>query len=98
MLSKGMHRLKIDNGIFLDGERLNCVREFSVIQREHDDYPCLTLKMDVTILGKCHTDNSIDKSGEIFQELIRVRKELQAIRSSLEFKRKIFIGDKDITP
>ena len=37
-------------------------------------------------------------SKRILRELIKIRKELQAIRSSLEFKRKIFIGDKDITP
>ncbi len=35
---------------------------------------------------------------KILQELVLIRKELQAIRSSLEFKRKIFIGDKDFTP
>lgn len=35
---------------------------------------------------------------KILQELVLIRKELQAIRGSLEFKRKIFIGDKDFTP
>lgn len=90
--SKGIHRLKIDNGIFLDGERLNGVREYSVIHNEHDDLACLTLKMDVAILGNCHTDNDIDKSGKIFQELIRIRKELQAIRSSVESNPAISIG------
>lgn len=35
---------------------------------------------------------------KILQELVLIRKELQAIRSSVEFKRKIFIGDKDFTP
>ena len=94
--SKGIHRLKIDNGIFLDGERLNGVREYSVIHNEHDDLACLTLKMDVTILGNCHAENSVDKSREIFQELIRIRKELQAIRSSVESERKILIGGKEI--
>ena len=64
--SKGIHRLKIDNGIFLDGERLNGVREYSVIHNEHDDLACLTLKMDVAILGNCRTDNGADKSEIIF--------------------------------
>lgn len=63
MLSKRIHRLKIDNGIFLDEERLNGVREYSVIQNENDDWACLTLKMDVTILGNCHIDNGVDKGS-----------------------------------
>lgn len=63
MLSKRIHRLKIDNGIFLDEERLNGVREYSVIQNENDDRACLTLKMDVTILGNCHIDNGVDKGS-----------------------------------
>lgn len=27
----GLHRLKVDNGIFLDGDRLYGVREYSVV-------------------------------------------------------------------
>ena len=63
MLSKRIHRLKIDNGIFLDEERLNGVREYSVIHNEEDDLATLTLKMDVTILGNCHIDNGVDKGS-----------------------------------
>ena len=53
--NNGLHRLKIDNGIFLDGERLRGVLEYGVYQREGDDYSTLTLKMDVTILGCVRT-------------------------------------------
>lgn len=63
MLSKRIHRLKIDNGIFLDEERLNGVREYSVIHNEEDNLATLTLKMDVTILGNCHIDNGVDKGS-----------------------------------
>lgn len=48
---RGLHRLKVDNGIFLDGNRLYGVREYSVVQKEEDDQATLTIKMDVTILG-----------------------------------------------
>lgn len=48
---RGLHRLKVDNGIFLDGDRLYGVREYSVVQKEEDDQATLTIKMDVTILG-----------------------------------------------
>lgn len=63
MLSKRIHRLKIDNGIFLDEERLNGVREYSVIHNEECNLATLTLKMDVTILGNCHIDNGVDKGS-----------------------------------
>lgn len=60
----GFHQLKIDNGILLDGKMLNGVREYSVIHKENDNLACLTLKMDVTILGNCHIDNGIDKGSD----------------------------------
>lgn len=47
--NNGLHRLKIDNGIFLDGERLRGVLEYGVCQQNSDDYATLTLKMDVKI-------------------------------------------------
>lgn len=59
----GFHQLKIDNGIFLDGAMLNGVREYSVIHNEEDDLATLTLKMDVSILRNCHTDNGVDKGS-----------------------------------
>ena len=45
--NNGLHHLKIDKGIFLDGERLRGVLEYGVYQREGDDCSTLTLKMDV---------------------------------------------------
>lgn len=47
-----LNRLVIDNGIFLDDKKLKGVREYSVIHNEEDNLATLTLKMDVTILGK----------------------------------------------
>ena len=49
--NSGLHHLKIDNGIFIDGERLKGVLEYGVCQQEGNDYATLTLKMDVTILN-----------------------------------------------
>lgn len=45
------HRLRIENGIFLDDKEMNCVTEYSVTQHEGDDLATLTIKMDVTILN-----------------------------------------------
>lgn len=47
----GLHRLKVDNGIFLDEKRLYGAREYSVVQDEEDDQATLTIKIDVTILS-----------------------------------------------
>lgn len=47
----GLHRLKVDNGIFLDEKRLYGVREYSVVLDEEDDQATLTIKIDVTILS-----------------------------------------------
>ena len=58
-----LNRLVIDNGIFLDDKKLKGVREYSVIHNEEDDLAYLTLKMDVTILRNCHTDNGVDKGS-----------------------------------
>lgn len=49
--NNGLHQLKIDNGIFLDGERLRGVLEYGVSQQEGDGYATLTPKMDVAIMG-----------------------------------------------
>lgn len=57
----GLHRLKVDNGIFLDEKRLYGIREYSVVQNEGDDRVALTIQMDVTILGNSQTDNCIDE-------------------------------------
>lgn len=48
--NNGLHWLKIDNGIYLDGERLRGVLEYGVSQQEGDEHATLTLKMDVVIL------------------------------------------------
>ncbi len=36
--NSGLHHLKIDNGIFIDGERLKGVLEYGVCQQEGNDY------------------------------------------------------------
>lgn len=58
-----LNRLVIDNGIFLDDKKIKGVREYSVIHNEEDDLATLTLKMDVSILRNCHTDNGVDKGS-----------------------------------
>lgn len=41
--------VKIDNGIFLDGKRLNCVRAYELKQAEEEDIAELAVKMDVLV-------------------------------------------------
>lgn len=57
----GLHKLKVDNGIFLDEKRIYGIRKYSVVQKEGDNQATLTIKMDVTILGDSQADNSIDE-------------------------------------
>ena len=56
----GLHKLKVDNGIFLDEKRIYGIRKYSVVQKEGDNQATLTI-MDVTILGDSQADNSIDE-------------------------------------
>lgn len=56
-----LNRLVIDNGIFLDDKKIEGVKEYSVNHNEEDNLATLTLKMDVTILRKCRTDNDINQ-------------------------------------
>lgn len=52
-----LHKLKIDNGLFLDGIHLKGVKAYEVKQGDGDDIACLTLKMDTVILSdKTHSD------------------------------------------
>lgn len=44
--------VKIDNGIFLDGKKLNCVRTYELKQVEGDDIADLTVNMDVRVFCK----------------------------------------------
>ena len=65
--NSGLHHLKIDNGIFIDGERLRGVLEYGVCQQEGNDYATLTLKMDVTILNYGRTpknDKGVNFCGD----------------------------------
>lgn len=55
----GLHKLKVDNGIFLDEKGLYGIREYSVVHNEEDDQATLTIKMDVTILGVSQADNDM---------------------------------------
>lgn len=41
--------VKIDNGIFLDGKKLNCVRAYELKQADGEDIAELAVKMDVHV-------------------------------------------------
>ena len=41
--------VKIDNGLFLDGKKLNCVKSYKLEQKERDDIAELTVNMDVRV-------------------------------------------------
>lgn len=41
--------VKIDNGIFLDDKKLNCVRDYELKQAEGEDIAELAVKMDVLV-------------------------------------------------
>ena len=44
--------VKIDNGLFLDGKKLNCVKSYKLEQKERCDIADLTVNMDVLIFDK----------------------------------------------
>lgn len=44
--------VKIDNGLFLDGKKLNCVKSYRLEQVEGDDIADLTVNMDVRVFCK----------------------------------------------
>lgn len=64
---KGLNRLKIDNGIFLDETRLAGVREYSVIHNEEGDLATLTIKMDVTTLEELYQEQSMGQRNKYKQ-------------------------------
>lgn len=56
--------VKIDNGIFLDGKKLKCVKSYKLEQKERDDIAELTVNMDVRVF--CKDDKPSDiKAGTI---------------------------------
>ena len=56
--------VKIDNGLFLDGKRLKCVKSYKLEQKERDDIAELTVNMDVRVF--CKDDKPSDiKVGTI---------------------------------
>lgn len=56
--------VKIDNGLFLDGKKLNCVKSYKLEQKERDDIAELTVNMDVRVF--CKDDKPSDiKVGSI---------------------------------
>lgn len=61
-----LHKFKMDEGLFLDGFRLRGVSAYHVEQNENNDFACLTLKMDVSLLG--NTSN-VDLNTAIDEEL-----------------------------
>ena len=44
--------VKIENGVILDGKKLNCVRAYELKQAEGEDIAELAVKMDVLIFDK----------------------------------------------
>ena len=42
--------VKIDNGLFLDGKKLNCVKSYKLEQKYEDVVADLTVNMDVQVL------------------------------------------------
>lgn len=42
--------VKIENGVILDGKKLNCVKSYKLEQKERCDIADLTVNMDVLIL------------------------------------------------
>lgn len=59
-----LHKFKMDEGLFLDGIRLRGVSAYKVEQEENEDFACLTLKMDVSLLG----NKSHSKFNSLFNE------------------------------
>ena len=56
--------VKIDNGLFLDGKKLKCVKSYKLEQKERDDIAELTVNMDVRVF--CKDDKPSDiKVGTI---------------------------------
>nr|DAG81521.1 MAG TPA: hypothetical protein [Caudoviricetes sp.] len=51
--------VKIDNGLFLDGKKLNCVRAYELKETEGEDIAELAVKMDVRIWGKDDKQSNI---------------------------------------
>ncbi|MDB8711644.1 hypothetical protein [Mediterraneibacter gnavus] len=47
-----LSNVKIDNGLFLDGKKLNCVKSYRLEQAEGDDIADLTVNMDVRVFCK----------------------------------------------
>lgn len=41
--------VKIDNGVILDGKKLNCVRAYELKQADGEDIAELSVKMDVLV-------------------------------------------------
>ena len=60
--------VKIDNGLFLDGKKLNCVKSYKLEQKERDDIAELTVNMDVRVFCKD------DKPSDIKVETIKADK------------------------
>ena len=76
-----MHSIvKIDNGVILDGKKLNCVRACELKQAEGEDLAELSVKMDVRIRGKDDKPSDIkvgsieadQLSGLRYTDLLRV--------------------------
>lgn len=75
--TKGLNRLKIDNGIFLDETRLVGIREYSVTHSEKGDLATLTIKMDVTTLEGLYQEQSMGQCNKYNQQYIEFREVVQ---------------------
>lgn len=74
--------VKIDNGIFLDGKKLNCVRSYKLKQKAEDGFAEITIKMDVRTFYSTIDDPHVsvegievnELSGILFTDLLKVIK------------------------
>lgn len=60
--------VKIDNGLFLDGKKLNCVKSYKLEQKYEDVVADLTVNMDVQVF------DGITKTPSIVAGSIKARK------------------------
>lgn len=80
--------VKIDNGVILDGNKLNCVRAYELKQADGEDIAVLTVKMDVRVFNgiakkPCFASGSIKSeklSGLLFADLLKAVRDNTVLR------------------
>lgn len=63
-----LHTFKLEEGIFLDGNKIEGVRSYKIVQEKSSNIANLTLEMDVKILA--------NETGSDFKSPIKVPEEL----------------------